>query len=77
MLKNYHIYEINAKKLLRHTVLIQKYFFAIMYTYWFLGDDENTRTVNLSSQGPVAQWIRGLTSDQKIAGSSPARVNIL
>ena len=28
-------------------------------------------------EGPVAQWIRRLTSDQKIAGSSPARVVFL
>lgn len=28
----------------------------------------------MRTRGPVAQWIRRLTSDQKIAGSSPARV---
>ena len=29
-----------------------------------------------SKTGPVAQWIRHLTTNQGIAGSSPARVNI-
>ena len=29
-----------------------------------------------ASRGPVAQWIRHLTTNQGIPGSSPARVNI-
>ena len=35
-----------------------------------------TTSENYLPTGPMAQWIRHLTTNQGIAGSSPARVNI-
>ena len=37
-------------------------------TYWSLGG------VLIIIEGPVAKWIRRLTTNQEIAGSSPARI---
>ena len=37
---------------------------------------EAERMIDIATQGPVAQRIRHLTTNQGIAGSSPAKVNI-
>ena len=37
-------------------------------------DPGGLKRTNFKSIGPVAQWITRLTTDQKIAGSNPARI---
>jgi hypothetical protein len=38
---------------------------------------EHSNSYNYNVRGPVAQWTMRLTMNQKIAGSSPARINMV